>query len=133
MRFTVEGLPDRRFVAVVKSASDLIDPETRRFPIRCSTENTDGLLKPGMFVSAELPRPAVRALTVPEAAVQVTQGGSAVYVAYEKGRFEQRNVVLGPRANGQVAIDKGLAAGEVVVVEGAFWVRTQLEKSALEE
>ncbi len=131
--FGVEALPGRSFAATVTSASDLIDPETRRFLIRCSTTNTDGALKPGMFVTAQVPRPEVHALTVPDTAIQIMQSGPAVFVARGGGRFERRDVVLGPRAEGHVAVEKGLVAAESVVVQGAFWVRTQLEKSTLEE
>ena len=95
--------------------------------------NAGGVLKPGMFVTAQLPRPGVGALTVPELAIQVMQGGPAVFVAQDGGRFERRSVVLGPRSDGQVAVERGLVAGETVVVQGSFWVRTQLQRSELEE
>lgn len=131
--FTVESLPGRSFAAIVKSASDVVDPETRRFFLRCSVANTDGVLKPGMFITAKVPRPGVRALTVPETAVQTMEGGTVVFVALDGGRFDRRSVVLGPRAEGQVAVESGLVAGEAIVVQGAFWVRTELQKSELEE
>ncbi len=131
--FNVEALPARSFTAVVKSSADLIDPETRRFFIRCSVENPDGVLKPGMFVTGHVPRPGIQALTVAEVAIQTMDGKPTVFVAMPAGKFERRTVVLGARADGKVAIDKGVAAGELVVTEGAFFVRTQLQKSELEE
>jgi len=131
--FTVDGLPGQSFTATVKSASDIIDPETRRVLLRCTVENPERLLKPGMFVSAKVPRLGIDALTVPEQAVQVMEGGTAVFVAKGEGKFERRNVVLGTRAEGRVAVTSGLVAGEMVVAEGAFWVRTELQKSELEE
>ena len=133
VEFKVEAIPDRNFTAVVKSASDLLDPVTRRFAIRCSVDNADGVLKPGMFVTAALPQDSVIAITVPEGAVQDTADGAVVFVARDGGRFERRSVVLGLRTDGQVAVTKGLRAGDSIVVQGAFWVRTQLEKSTLEE
>jgi cobalt-zinc-cadmium efflux system membrane fusion protein len=131
--FTVEALPGRTFKATVKSASDVIDPETRRFFIRCSVVNPGNLLKPGMFVSAKVPRPEARALVVPETAVLEVEGGNAVFVASNGGQFERRLVVLGPRSEGQVAVESGLKENETVVTKGAFWVRTKLQKSELEE
>lgn len=131
--FSVETLPGRSFDALIKSSSDLIDPETRRFFIRCSVENPDGVLKPGMFVTGHMPRPAIQALTVPEAAIQTMEGKPTVFVAGPAGAFERRTIVLGARADGRVAVDKGLTAGERVVVQGAFFVRTKLQKSELEE
>jgi cobalt-zinc-cadmium efflux system membrane fusion protein len=133
VHFSVDALPGRTFAATTKSASDVIDPETRRFLVRCSVDNRDGVLKPGMFLTAKVPRPIVRALAIPEPAIQVMQSGPAVFVAHEGGRFERRDVVVGPHSDGQVVIEKGLVEGETVVVQGAFWVRTQLQKSELEE
>lgn len=131
--FTVEDLPGRTFTAVVNAASDLLDPQTRRFVVRCSVDNGAGVLKPGMFVTGRLPRQSVRALVVPETAVQLMPDGPVVFVVNAPGRFERRSVVTGARADGQVAIEKGLGEGETVVAEGAFWVRTQMQKSEIEE
>jgi multidrug efflux system membrane fusion protein len=41
-----------------------------------------------------------------------------VYVVKEDTTVEMRNVVLGPGEGDEVTIDKGLAPGEVVVIEG---------------
>lgn len=131
--FTVEVLPGRTFKATIKSASDVIDPETRRFFIRCSVVNGDGVLKPGMFVTGRVPRPKVTGIVVPETAILDMEGGKSVFVARDGGQFERRTVVLGPRAEGEVAVESGLKENEAIVVKGAFWVRTMLQKSELEE
>lgn len=131
--FTVDSFPERIFKARIKSASDLVDPDTRRFFIRCEVDNPDGALKPGMFVTGHLPRTTVRALTVPEGAIQVIEGSSTVFIEKGPGQFERRDVTVGPKANGMVAVEKGLKAGERVVVGGSFMVRTQMQKSELEE
>ncbi len=131
--FTIEALPGRTFTATVKSTSDVLDPETRRFFIRCALVNTDNLLKPGMFVTAKVPRTTVSGLAIPEAAILSMAGGTSVFVAHDGGQFERRSIVIGPRAEGRVAVQSGLIEGEAVVAEGAFWVRTKLQKSELEE
>ncbi len=131
--FTVEGIPGRTFAATLKSASDVIDPETRRFLVRGALINPDNLLKPGMFVTAKVPRAPVVGLTIPQTAIVSMEDGDAVFVATDAGQCERRSVVLGPRAEGRVAVERGLSEGEAVVSEGAFWVRTKLQKSELEE
>jgi cobalt-zinc-cadmium efflux system membrane fusion protein len=131
--FDIDALPGRHFIATVKSGSDLLDPETRRFLIRCSVDNGDGVLKPGMFVTAKVPGASVQAITVAEPALQVMPDGPAVFVVEGGGKFTRRSVILGARADGKVAVERGLAEGEEIVVQGSFWVRTQLQKSELEE
>ncbi len=130
--FTAEAIRGRTFTAVVVAASDLLDPETRRFFIRCSVDNSDRLLKPGMFVTAQLPIEKVHAVTVPEGSIQIMPEGPSVFVV-QKGGFERRGVTPGARAEGRVAVETGLTEGEEVVDQGSFWVRTQLQRSELEE
>ena len=86
-----------------------------------------------MFITAQLPRQSVQAIAVPEAAVQYMQSGPAVFVAGSEGKFTQRDVTVGERAHDMIVIKKGLTVGETVVVQGAFWVRTQLQRAELEE
>jgi cobalt-zinc-cadmium efflux system membrane fusion protein len=131
--FTVDAIADRTFKAIVKSSSDLIDPETRRFMIICSVENPDGVLKPGMFVTGHLASGGGRALTVPEAAIQIIEGKPTVFIEKAPGQFERRDVKLGAKAAGLVAVETGVKAGERVVVQGSFMVRTQMQKAELEE
>lgn len=131
--FSIDAAPDHTFECSVKTSSDLVDPETRRFLIRCAIENKDGILKPGMFITGHLPRAAVRALTVPEDAVQMIDGKPSLFIAKANDGFEPRIVDLGPHADGRVAVTKGIVLGERVVTKGAFFVRTQFQKSELEE
>ena len=133
IEFTVDAIKGRTFKAVIQSASDLLDPETRRFLIRCSVDNKDLLLKPGMFVTGRLPSSTIKALTVSESAVQTIEGKSIVFIEKAAGKYERREVALGPKANKRVAVEKGVKAGERVVAEGSFMVRTQMQKSELEE
>jgi len=45
-----------------------------------------------------------------------------VFVDKGGGRLEPREVMIGPRVGGWIAIDKGLAEGETVVASGNFLV-----------
>ena len=55
---------------------------------------------------------------MPAAAVQRSPQGTFVYVVKEDSTVEMRQVVLGPSDGDAVAIERGLAPGEVVVMEG---------------
>jgi multidrug efflux system membrane fusion protein len=57
------------------------------------------------------------ATVVPAAAIQRSLQSTFVYVVKDD-TIEVRNVVPGPAEGDDVAIDSGLSAGEVVVVEG---------------
>jgi multidrug efflux system membrane fusion protein len=57
-------------------------------------------------------------LVVPNQAVQSGQDGSFVYVVDENSRVAARPVVVGPRVDQDLVIDKGLERDETVVTEG---------------
>lgn len=96
-----------------------INPRTGTFQVRAEIQNPDRLLLPGQYVRVSLLRSTrVGALLVPEKAQLIEQGGAYVYVVLADGTAERRFIVEGGRFGASVLIDKGVRAGERVVVEG---------------
>ena len=54
--------------------------------------------------------------------------------SWKKSRaiFEKRVIKPGLKAGGRIEILKGLTAGDKVVVQGAFTLKSELEKESLE-
>ena len=74
---------------------------------------------------------------IPADAVQMVEGQPTVFLAEPDGKggadFIGRQVQLGPRMGNLVAVTKGLTAGDLAVVEGAFAVKAQIEKGNMPE
>src|SRR5438105_7878395 len=90
------------------------------------------MLKIGMFVDvsfAGAAPPATseqRAAVVPRAAIQNVGARQVVFVAANQpGVFIQREVTVGPEANGLVPIYSGVSPGERVVTDGSFLLRAE--------
>ncbi|MBB3808544.1 efflux RND transporter periplasmic adaptor subunit [Pseudochelatococcus contaminans] len=66
-----------------------------------------------------------KVLTIPRAAVLIDQQGDYVYVVNGQNIAEVRRVKLGQSSAGMATVVDGLAAGDVVVVEGVQRVRPQ--------
>ena len=100
-----------------------LNAQTRTARIRIELANPDGLLRPDMYVDAEIdtgsPQPV---LAVPESSVLDTGSRQAVFVDKRQGRFEPRDVKLGHRGGGYVEIRDGIAEGEPVVVSANFLI-----------
>ena len=64
-----------------------------------------------------------KAPVIPMSALLEAYGSYAVIVQLSGESFERRNVILGKRNGSEVEVRKGLAAGEVVVTEGAYQVK----------
>jgi multidrug efflux system membrane fusion protein len=96
-----------------------IDPNTGTVKCKAIFSNEDNSLFPNQFVNARaLVDTKKDTSIVPTAAVQRSPQGTFVYVVKEDTTVEMRNVVVGPSEGDEVAIDSGLAPGEVVVIEG---------------
>lgn len=136
LRFTVPAYPTDNFTARTDAVGAGLDPETRTLAVRGVVPNANGRLKPEMLATVLVDGgQRTTAALVPEAAVQLLDGKPVVFVAHPdaKGgvRLERRDVDVGSRASGQVAVLRGLAAGDVIVTTGAFAVKAEFQKSAM--
>jgi len=101
-----------------------IDATTGTVKLKAEFANTDNKLFPNQFVNARL-RIETRhdSVLVPVAAVQRGTPGTFVYVVNADQSVSIRPVTLGTSTADTVAIEKGLAAGEQVVTDGADKLR----------
>ena len=129
---TVSAYPGEVFKGRLTYISSTMNKETRTAKARVEVPNPDGRLKPEMFASAAIntTRANAKALIVPEDAVLLLQGQPTVFVA-ESGGFEPRAVEVGERAQGYAVLKSGVAAGESVVVSGAYALKARLLKSQI--
>jgi membrane fusion protein (multidrug efflux system) len=116
------AFPNREFKGSIVSIDSRVDPTTRAITVRAAIPNTDGVLKPGMFLNARLQGERGRVLTIPEQALVPEEGRQYVFVVREE-RARKREVSIGRRKPGRVEIVSGLAAGDLIVVEGTQKVR----------
>jgi multidrug efflux pump subunit AcrA (membrane-fusion protein) len=125
--FVASSYPGREFSAEVFSPGSMVHDQTRAASLLALVDNAEGLLKPGMFVAIELrPPDDRRVLQTPAAAVQRHGDKTFVFLPLGAGRFEARTVALGRSTSEQVEVSDGLAEGELVVVKGAFALKSQL-------
>jgi membrane fusion protein (multidrug efflux system) len=111
--------PEVRFEGRVSAIDTRVDPISRTLTVRALLPNGTGRLRPGMFLTVTLMRADVSALVVSESAIVPDRSRQFVLVVGEDDVIERREVRLGRRRPGFVAIVEGLKAGELVVVEGA--------------
>jgi membrane fusion protein (multidrug efflux system) len=124
MKITADSLvyPGRVFSGSVASIDTRLDPVTRAVQVRAIIPNSDGALKPGMFMSVDLQRERGNQLLAPEQSIVPEGSRQFVYVVAD-GVAEKRAVQLGRRIPGFVVISSGLEAGEAVITEGTHKVR----------
>jgi cobalt-zinc-cadmium efflux system membrane fusion protein len=130
----VASYPDRVFAGKVAYIGDVLDPATRTAKVRVEVANPNDMLKLEMFATVQIATPATRsAIAVPANAIQMVDEGSVAFVKRGGDRFEKREVRLGSRSGEWVQVLEGLEAGEVVVTEGSFLLKSELRKGELRE
>lgn len=133
--FTTKAAPGVTFTGRVDFVAPVLDAGTRSARVRVAAPNPDGRLKPGMYATVviragagggELP------LAIPATAPLVTGTRAVVYVADPAvpGRFEGREISLGPRAGDWYVVAAGLGEGERVVARGAFKIDSSIQIEA---
>ena len=133
VRFTVDAWPDRAFQGTVEQVGDWVEPDARTVEVRVVVENADHALKPNMFAQAvvELSGQGDEGVVLPIEAVVTLDGQAVVFVEEEPGHFEVREVVVARSTATDALLTEGIEAGERVVIEGAFTLKSELEKGEL--
>ncbi len=121
----VDARPDDPIDATVLDPGLEADPASGTLRVTLATEGTPSWVVPGVTVAASIVSGEVReALTVPDGAIVDSAGESLVFVKTGPESFETRAVRTGALSADRREILEGLAAGDRVVVQGTYVLRS---------
>jgi cobalt-zinc-cadmium efflux system membrane fusion protein len=125
-----ETHPGMTFRGSVSYVDATIDVVTRAAHVRIEVQNPERLLRPGQFVHARLTTTGDKreVISIPRRAVTRVDGEAAVFLALGEDRYTARTVELGPATGDYVEVVRGLVEGDVLVTEGAFVLKSELER-----
>ena len=104
---------------LVDFADPQVDPQTGTFSVRAEMPNPDHVLLPGQFTQVKLLLDVrENAVVVPSKALVIEKGGAYVFVVRPDSVVERRFVEIGPELQNNTVVERGLARGEQLVVEG---------------
>jgi membrane fusion protein (multidrug efflux system) len=96
-----------------------VDARTDTLALRLTVPNPDQLLKAGQYVKVSVAtREQQNLLLIPQRAVQMLQDKNFVWIVDQDNKAQQRDVQMGPQQGSDWVVEKGLAAGDVVIVDG---------------
>lgn len=131
----VDALPGQAIVGKISAINSKLDPATRNVQVEATLDNPGHKLLPGMFakVNVNVGAPQ-RYLTLPQTAITYNPYGSTVFVLKPADKpgadgktglvAQQVFVTTGDTRGDQVAILKGLEAGQQVVTSGQLKLKT---------
>jgi len=114
-------------IAQINHVGSVVEEESRSVPLVAVLDNNDAHYKPGMFVWVELPQGEIRErLVVPTEAVMRHEGRAFVFVPAGVASFARRDIRTGIETKQFTEVVEGLTAGDQVVVEGVFVLKSRL-------
>jgi len=132
-RVQTDAAPGREFKGKVTAINSMVDNITRNVTLQATLENSDHVLRPGMFVKVEVVLPQKsKTLVIPGSAVSYAPYGDSVFVidkkkdpktGKESQSLRQAFIRIGEARGDFVAITDGLKAGDQVVSTGVFKLR----------
>jgi membrane fusion protein (multidrug efflux system) len=125
---TTDTFPNESFKGEISAIDPKVDTDTRNVQVRATLKNPEHKLLPGMFatVSIQSGKPQ-NFITLPQTAITFSPYGDTVFLVEEKGKgadgkpvrvAKQAFVTTGRTRGDQVAILKGVKAGDTVVSSG---------------
>jgi cobalt-zinc-cadmium efflux system membrane fusion protein len=126
-----DAFPGEQFIARVDRVGVALDPNTRRVQVRVALPNADGRLRPEMFVRmAFVADGRMKAVRVQNTALFVDGLHTFAFVEKAPGTFEKRRISIALRDARYSYLERGIAAGERVVSEGALLLNSEAGSDA---
>jgi membrane fusion protein (multidrug efflux system) len=132
VRLHIDAYPDHNFEGSLTAITPDLDQSTRSVGLEATLDNSDQLLRPGMFAQVEVLLPEKKnVLVIPITSVLNAPYGASVYLIESKpqqdGKTEmtvkQQFVRLGPARGDFLSVESGLKAGDRIASSGLFKLR----------
>jgi len=117
---SLTAFPDETFHGKVLFVSDVIEPDSRRDKLRIAFSNPDTAFKPNMFATVTVMGGEQSRVVLPTSALLMNNDRTTVFVATAPWTFERRTVQTFLDEGSTVAVEKGISAGDQVVIKGGI-------------
>jgi RND family efflux transporter MFP subunit len=116
----------------VTQISPALDPTSRMFEIKIEASNPDLLLKPGMFVRADIVvQEKTDVIVIPKDIIMERRGRKTVYVV-QRGFALERRLELGIESSDSVEVIEGLEPADSLIIEGFETLRNRSRVKVIE-
>ncbi|HED40833.1 MAG TPA: efflux RND transporter periplasmic adaptor subunit [Chromatiales bacterium] len=123
-------LQDRALRGKIDFIYPFMEGDTHTARVRVVLENSDGFLRPNMYVQLTLKAKLGKRLVVPESAVLYSGRNRIVFLDLGDGRLAPRKIKTGQRNRKWIEVLEGLEAGDNVVTSGNFLIAAESKLKA---
>ncbi len=132
VRFKTHAIKDASFEGKILWLGSEVDDKTRTVHVLAQVDNKDNLLRANMFGKAKiLIHQNEKVIVVSKKAIQWEGCCHIVFVQLQNDLYAPRKIRLGYEGKDFYEIKAGLLAGEPVVTQGSFLLKTEILKSSI--
>jgi len=118
-----DAYPERSFEARINAIEPVVATDTRNVSVQATFANPDRLLRPGLYVTANIVLPPRHdAIVVPATAIQTGASGESALVVRD-GKAVAVPIVTGQRVGERIVVERGLSAGDTIITAGQLRVQ----------
>lgn len=118
----VNAFPDKNITGKIFHINKIVDEDTRSVEVLIECNNTDKILKPGMYVNVLFKNEPEVALIIPTKAIYQVNDEQFVFVQIGKNKFIKKKVTTKDISKDKTVIKKGIKTGEHIVTEGGIYL-----------
>ncbi|NOX82776.1 MAG: efflux RND transporter periplasmic adaptor subunit [Alphaproteobacteria bacterium] len=119
-------IPGRIWEGVVDYVYPTVDEKSRTVRVRLKFDNTDQVLKPGMYAEISIYGKELKdALSIPREALIRAGKSERAILSLGQGRFRPAQIVSGMEVGDRVEILSGLNEGEEIVISSQFLIDSE--------
>ncbi len=129
VEITVSAFPGQQFKGILDYVGSTMNEQSRTVKVRAVISNPELELRPGMFCEAVITLDSGKeeeVPAVPRGAVLSDEGRDFVFKHWKDDFYIRQDVRKGREFSGMVEITDGLQAGETVVTDGAFLLKSDI-------
>lgn len=116
------AFPEKIIKGRIYHIKSIIDEETRSVQVLIECDNSDRLMKPGMFVTALFNHNVDNAIVIPSKAIFQRDDASYVFLQLQKNKYLKRKIEILTGNQDSVLVKSGLVPGEEIIVKGGFYL-----------
>ena len=117
-----DAFPTKNITGKIFHVNEMVDEDTRSVEVLVECDNSDKILKPGMYVNVHFKNEPEETLTVPTKAIYQVNDDQFVFVQIDKNKFVKKKVQTKDISKDKTEIKNGINAGENVVIEGGIYL-----------
>jgi membrane fusion protein, heavy metal efflux system len=114
--------PEKNLTGKIYHISSLIDEETRSVEVLISCDNSDRIIRPGMYVTATFSHKIDGVVVVPSQAVFQKDDNSYVFLHTRKNEYLKKKIGIVAENTDSTVVKEGLEGEDEILVNGGFYL-----------